>query len=103
MKLANNGPSAIPQFPQPGSVTEGVFTRLLGRRASQTFKAAYGWLKHEHRDRTQLPVTRKLQMWRQGFYAESAMLYDLPRNDARDYLSDFALATRLGDVNSHND
>jgi hypothetical protein len=103
MNLTNNGPSAIPQFPQPGTITGGVFKKLLGHRASQTFKAAYGWLKHERENPTQLPVSRKLQMWRQGFYAESAMLYDLPRNNAHDYLSDFARATRMGDVNSHND
>jgi hypothetical protein len=103
MNFANNGPTTIPQFPQPGSVTEGIFTRLLGRRTSRTFKAAYSWLRHEQKDRTILPVSRKLQLWRQGFYAESAILYDLPHNDPRNYLSDYAQVTRLGEVNSYND
>jgi len=101
MNLTKNGPATIPQFPQPGSVTEGVFTRLLGRRTSRTFKAAYGWLRHEQKNRTILPVSRKLQVWRQGFYAESAILYDLPHNDAGDYLSDYAWASR--EINSYND
>lgn len=103
MNLAKNGPTTIPQFPQPGTVTEGVFNRLLGRRTSRTFKAAYGWLKHEKKARTALPVSHKLQMWRQGFYAESGILYNLPHNDARDYLSDYASVTRLAEVNSYND
>src|SRR5215204_4261531 len=98
MNLTKNGPSAIPQFPQPGTVTDGVFTRLLGQRTSQTFKAAYAWLKHEKNDWTRLPVSRKLQMWRAGFYAESAMLYDLPHNDAREYLSDYTQAKRCANI-----
>lgn len=103
MNPANNGSRTQPQFPRPGSVTEGVFGRLLGPRIYQGLKTGYGWLKHETNARTSLPVSRKLQMWRHGFYAESAMLYDLPRNDPREYLSDYARAARCGEINSHND
>jgi len=100
---ARNGSRTLPQFPRPGSVTEGVFSRLLGPRIHQGLKTGYGWLKHEKNDRTSIPMSRKLQMWRHGFYAESAMLYDLPRNDPRNYLSDYARGARCGGINSHND
>ena len=103
MNPAESGSRTLPQFPRPGSVSDGVLSRLLGIRIYQGLKTGYGWLKHEKNDRTSLPVSRKVQMWRHGFYAESAMLYDLPRNDPRNYLSDYARGARCGGINSHND
>ena len=103
MNQAKNGSRTLPQFPRPGSVTTGVVSRLLGARIYQSLRSGCGWLKHEKNHRTSLPVTRKLQMWRHGFYAESAVLYDLPHNDVRDYLSDYTRTARCREINSHND
>jgi hypothetical protein len=55
------------------------------------------------RNRTTLPVGRKLHLWRHGFYTESALLYNLPRNDPRDYLSDYRRVARCQAINSQND
>jgi hypothetical protein len=103
MNPAKNVSRTLPQFPLPGSVTDAVFIRLLGPRIYQSLKSGYGWLKHEKNDRTSLPVSRRLQMWRHGFYAESALFYDLPHNDARDYLSDYTRVARCQEINSYND
>jgi Sugar-transfer associated ATP-grasp len=63
--------------------------KLLGTHGYQTLQASYRWLKHERKAHTGLPIGRKVEMWRSGFFAESATIYDLPRNDPRDYLSDY--------------
>jgi hypothetical protein len=60
-------------------------------------------LKHEKNAHTDLALPQKLSAWRRGFFAESAMLYDLSRNDPRDYLSDFARAARCREINPHNE
>jgi hypothetical protein len=60
-------------------------------------------LKHEKNDHSDLPMGRKLSVWRRGFFAESAALYDLPRNDPRDYLSDYARAAYCREINHHNE
>ncbi|MBA3521235.1 MAG: hypothetical protein H0T90_01855 [Gemmatimonadales bacterium] len=81
---------------RPVSVTEPLFTAnwdgriyeqpsllrlLVGGEAYCTGRAAWKWLKHERRTHVSIPLRRKLEMWRRGFFAESAILYDLPRND----------------------
>ena len=103
MNSAKTGARTLPQFPQPGSVTGGVLSRLLGSRAHQNMKAAYRWLQHERSDRTRLPFRRKLGLWRRGFYAESAVLYNLRQSDAGDFLSDYARAARCANINSHEE
>jgi Sugar-transfer associated ATP-grasp len=39
-------------------------------------------------------------MWRRGFFAESASIYDFPRNDPHQYLSDFQHFVRCGRINA---
>jgi len=41
-------------------------------------------MKHERKSRTELPLRRKMEMWRRGFFAESATIYDLPPNRPHD-------------------
>ncbi len=105
MNSVNNGPRALPHLAWAGSATEApsVIRRVLGPRLYQRLKSSYGWLKHERKNRTDIPLSRKLRMWRHGFFAESAMLYDLPRNDPGNYLSDYARAARCRDINTRNE
>jgi hypothetical protein len=42
-------------------------------------------------------------MWRRGFFAESATLYDLSHNDPGDYLSDYTRVARCREINPHNE
>jgi len=41
----------------------------------------------------------KLEWWRRGFRADSAAVYDFPRNDWRDYISDYTRAYRCVTIN----
>lgn len=96
------------------SVTEPMFTAkwdgrvyeqpsalrlLLGGEAYSTMRASWKWLKHERRAHAPVPLRRRVDMWRRGFFAESAVLYDLPRNDPRDYVNDFQYHRMIGRVN----
>jgi Sugar-transfer associated ATP-grasp len=80
----------------------GVATAL--RKADlklyQTARSSYQWLKHERKAQIDLPFRQKMEMWRRGFFAESATIYDLPRNDPREYLSDFQHFVRCGRINA---
>jgi hypothetical protein len=95
----------LPYFPWTGRVAEApsVVRRLIGPGLYRSLKTGYGWLKHEKNDRSNLALAQKLGAWRRGFFAESAILYDLPRNDPRDYLSDYARAARCREINPHNE
>lgn len=95
----------LPYFPWTGRVAEApsVVRRLLGARLYRSLKTGYGWLKHEKNDHSHLALSQRLAAWRRGFFAESALLYDLTRNDPRDYLSDYARAARCREINPHNE
>ncbi len=47
-----------------------------------------------------LPLSRKLRLWRRGFYSRSALLYEFPRDDEREYLSDYAHPVRCWRLNA---
>jgi hypothetical protein len=105
-ELLVNQPSAPPpEFPWVGTVGKdpSILRRILGTRTYHRVKSGYGWLRHEKKDHTDIPLGRKLRMWRRGFFAESAVLYDLPRNDPGDYVSDYTRAARCAEINSHNE
>ena len=95
----------LPYFPWSGRVAEApsVVRRLIGPRLYRGLKTGYGWLKHEKNGHIDLALSQKLNAWRRGFFAESAMLYDLSRNNPRDYLSDYARAARCREINPHNE
>ncbi len=97
--------NGLPYFPWTGSVAEApsVVRRLIGPRLYQNLKTGYGWLKHEKKTHSSLPLREKLGVWRRGFFAESATLYDLTHNDPRDYLSDYERAARCREINPHNE
>ncbi len=92
---ANGGSQAAAQF---GPVTAAL--RRADLRLYQTARSSYAWLKHERKARTGLPLGQKFDMWRRGFFAESATIYDLPRNDPAEYLSDYQHFVRCGRINS---
>jgi hypothetical protein len=57
-------------------------------RLYSTIESTYNWIRHEVRARAPIPLSRRLALWRRGFYAESQLIYDLD-GDGRAYLTDF--------------
>ena len=103
----NSGTRApvLPQFSWVGTVqkTPSFLKGVLGARNYLNLTSAYGWLKHETRSRADIPLRQRLRTWQRGFFAESAALYDLERNNPDEYLSDFTRATRCREINPHNE
>ncbi|HEX3244885.1 MAG TPA: hypothetical protein VHX16_05730, partial [Chloroflexota bacterium] len=94
---SNNG--LLTHSPQPyGRI--GAALRQADLRFYQTARSSYHWAKHERKARTGLPFQTKLAMWRRGFFAESATIYDFPRNNPAEYLSDFQHFVRCGRINA---
>jgi len=63
--------------------------KLLGTKGYQALQAVFRWMKHERKADSNIPLLRKLGMWRRGFFAESATIYDFPQNNPDLYLSDY--------------
>jgi hypothetical protein len=98
---------SVPIQSPPEQPAVGSDTRSLGdalRRADlsiyQTARSTYQWAKHERKAELRLPLRKKLAMWRRGFFAESATIYDFPRNNPQDYLSDFQHFVRCARINA---
>jgi hypothetical protein len=70
-------------------------------RAFSLLESTLNWTRHELRARRVAQGSGRWGLWRQGFFAESAILYDFPRNDPREYLSDFQ-QFRCDAVNADN-
>jgi hypothetical protein len=90
----NSGAFRLPYFDYfrwDGKVEQlpSALRKLVGTKGYQTLQATFRWLKHERKAHISLPLSRKLEMWRRGFFAESATIYDLPRNDPSLYLTDY--------------
>jgi putative polysaccharide biosynthesis protein len=90
----NRGALQLPYFDYfrwDGKVEQlpSTLRKLLGSKGYQALQASFRWLKHERKAATGLPLTQKLEMWRRGFFAESATIYDFPRNDPDLYLTDY--------------
>lgn len=82
----------------------GHSLRDADERVYQALRRFYMWARRAwHAPPTGLPLTRKLGMWRRGFFAESHLLYDLSRNDPADYLTDYQHLVRCSRVNAWND
>lgn len=90
--------------PSAGQAHDRVFPAEWATDSNlyQTARSCYRFLRHERRTPTSVPLTRKLGMWRRGFFAESAAIYDLPHNDVTHYLSDYQHLVRCSRVNSWN-
>src|SRR5215213_8293625 len=69
--------------------------KILGARTYQTLWTTYRWLKHEQAAVLSGRSRPRFDLWRRGFFSDSAIIYDFPRNDPRHYLSDFE-QIRLG-------
>jgi hypothetical protein len=90
----------IPQQSKRSYGRLGDAIRRADLQLYQTVRAGYQWALHERHADTPLPLGRKLAMWRRGFFAASALIYDLPRNAPKDYLSDFQRLVRCGRINA---
>jgi Sugar-transfer associated ATP-grasp len=98
--------STLRSFPHLGRTDElpSTLRKVVGPGAYRLLRSSYGMAKHELQARdTGVPWRRKLAMWRRGFFAESAVIYDLPRNDLSDYVSDFDRSRWLREINGHNE
>src|SRR3954454_126748 len=90
----------IPQQAKRSYGRLGDAIRRADLQLYQTVRAGYQWALHERHTDARLPLGRKLAMWRRGFFAESAVIYDLPRNNSEDYLSDFQQVVRCARINA---
>jgi hypothetical protein len=75
--------------------------RSYGTRLHRIASAVYYLWRGECRARTALPLARKLYLWRHGFLTDALELYDLSRNDMRDYVSEYARRTKCQAFNEH--
>jgi len=57
------------------------------------------WTAREEPLDAPYPLRRRLYWWRRGFMAESASVYDLPRNDPADYVNDYVRRHRCRKIN----
>jgi hypothetical protein len=57
------------------------------------------WMAREETSHAPFPWRAKLRWWPRGFLAESASLYDLPRNDAAEYVNDYVRRHRFRKIN----
>ena len=81
----------------------GSALQTADQKLYQKVRTTHGWMKKEWQaPSTGLPLTRKLEMWRRGFFAESDTIYDLARNDPGDYLSDYQHYVRCSRINAWN-
>jgi hypothetical protein len=58
-------------------------------RAYSMLETGYNWARHELGSAPPIPFRQRLSMWRRGFFAEAALLYDFPTNDPGEYLNDY--------------
>jgi hypothetical protein len=70
----------------------------LGSSAFVSARSVYRLARGEERS-APFPLRHKLEWWRRGFRADSAAIYDLPRNDWRDYVSDYMRDHRCATIN----
>ena len=71
------------------------------RRLYHVVRTTYRWVQREWKGpRTDLPLSRKLDLWRHGFFAESDSIYDLTRNSPDDYVSDYQHAVGCSRINA---
>jgi hypothetical protein len=80
----------------------GLLRRLIhgavGSSAYTSARAIYRLVDRRERQ-TPFPWRHKLASWSRGFRADTAAVYDFPRDDWRDYLSDYARIHRCADIN----
>ena len=58
-------------------------------RLYRTVASTNNSIKHEVRARPPVPWSRRPALWRQGFFAEAQLIYDLTDGDGPAYLTDF--------------
>jgi len=73
--------------PRPRAVARAL-NAALGPRLYRLLRRSQWAATTEMRDR-RFTWSEKMRSWRHGFLADSAALYDFPRNDWREYLSDY--------------
>lgn len=103
--VATDAPPGIelPLPSRPGNGGAPWSTRALLKRAfgPELFAAARStWRLASWKElRLSYPLPLKLRAWRRGFKVENAVLYDLDRVDAGEYISDYARLYRCVHIN----
>lgn len=84
--------------PTPSERLRELARRVAGANAYASARHIYRLARGEEL-REAAPLKRKLAAWQRGFLVHTAALYDFPRNDPRQYLSDYALVHRCARIN----
>ena len=78
--------------------SERIISRILG---PQTYEAGISVLQLGRRDwNAPYALSDRLRAWRHGFFADSYAVYNFPRNNPADYISDFVRIARCSQVNA---
>jgi len=78
----------------------GLALKQADQRLYHVVRTTYRWMQSEWKGpRANLPFSRKLDMWRRGFFAESDTIYDLTRNSPDEYLSDYQHSVGCSRIN----
>ena len=93
------GAGAVPPPPahRPGRLA-GVARRVLGSSRYDALRVG-GKLASRRELALPYPLGFKLRAWARGFTVEHAVIYDLDRRDAREYLNDYARKFRCPALN----
>jgi len=68
---------------------------MIGK-AKRSFEVVRSALASEVTGGAEIPLGKKLKMWRSGFKRSSYMLFELHRNDPREYVSDLDISRARG-------
>ena len=81
-----------PSTAAPRVSASGRLKRLalgaIGPSLYASARSLYRMWQDEEERRAPFPLSHKLAAWRRGFQADSAAIYDLSRQDPRDYISE---------------
>jgi hypothetical protein len=102
--MAAEDPSLSPVAPPARSRKSygrlGDALRRADLQIYQTTSSIYRWARHERIAPSVLPLGARLRAWKEGFFAESAAIYDFTQHDHRKYLSDYQHLVRCPRINA---
>jgi len=101
-----NGMEVSPIAAAGVSASEGQrrpATGAAGQSLYASLRSLYRLWQNPEQRRAPFPLAHKLASWRLGFHADSAAIYDLSRNDPRDYVNEYMRKYRCSRINPCNE
>src|SRR5215217_3893467 len=95
-------PSASPSVSASGRLKR-LALGAIGPSVYAGARSVYRMWQDEEERRAPFPLSHKLAAWRRGFHADSAAIYDLSRNDPREYVNEYTRKYRCSRINPCNE